>query len=153
MEPHFPKCTRTVAPARRELSFCLKKRKLHSISVQRSGRFGQEICNETVHSSLSTVCFLVKWRRGIVAGRIYCAIAAELSCPFVNEKCRLLSAIGVNAEKNTKWRSNSIGCDSSPTKPLAGRHRKTSNPDYILLWHYFSPSFAETGCLNEERFA
>lgn len=65
--------------------------------------------------------------------------------PFFWEKCGLFCARGVNTEtkKNwTKWRSNSIGCDSSPTRLLAGerydlKHTSILQRDEVcLLFNY-----------------
>lgn len=53
--------------------------------------------------------------------------------PLFWEKCGLFCARGVNAEnKIQKWRSNSIGCDSSPTRLLAGER-------YDLKYDRFTP--------------
>ncbi len=54
--------------------------------------------------------------------------------PLFWEKCGLFCARGVNAEKKIqKWRSNSIGCDSSPTRLLAGE-RYDLKYERFTLW-------------------
>lgn len=60
------------------------------------------------------------------------------------EKCGLFCARGFNAAKKDiqKWRSNSIGCDSSPTRLLAGESYDLKY-DHFTAWRKFFHLFTE----------